>query len=166
VKRAFDHACQEAGKARAIPILVEGENGVAGADERFEANTQDRYASLFKTYIEPELGDKSIATLAKADLVTAYTAWQDRDGFKPCGRTLRHAHDLVRAMLNWAVSMDFVDRNVATKMTASDLPKAKKPSSGAWRIATSSSSSTKPRHRRSARSPEGRSARSRGSTPP
>ena len=45
----------------------------------------------------------------------------------PSGRTIHHAHDLLRATLNWAVSVDYAETNVARKVTAEDLPKALKP---------------------------------------
>jgi integrase len=63
----------------------------------------------------------------KAHLVEAYDKWQGREGRKPSGRTIKHAHDLVRATLNWAVSLDYVSTNVATKIKSEDLPKAPKP---------------------------------------
>ena len=43
--------------------------------------------------------------------------------------TIRHVHDLLRATLNWAVSLDYLQTNVAGKITSDDLPKAFKPES-------------------------------------
>lgn len=59
-------------------------------------------------------------------LIEAYDHWQNRCR-RPGGRTIRHAHDVLRATLNWAVSLDYVGNNVASKITAQDLPKAPKP---------------------------------------
>lgn len=94
---------------------------------RLEATTVDRYSSLFTTYVQPQLGVVKIASLRKAHLVDAYDNWQSRENRKPSGRTVKHAHDLIRALLNWAVSLDYVVSNVATKIKAEDLPKAPKP---------------------------------------
>jgi integrase len=93
---------------------------------RLEATTIDRYTSLLSTYLRPELGAIKIASLRKAHLVEAYDKWQSRER-KPSGRTIKHAHDLVRATLNWAVSLDYLSTNVATKIKSEDLPKAPKP---------------------------------------
>jgi integrase len=94
--------------------------------KRLEATTVDRYESLTATYLRPELGAIELASLRKAHLVEAYEKWQTSQR-RPGGRTVRHAHDLLRAMLNWAVSLDYVENNVARKISAQDLPKAPKP---------------------------------------
>ena len=93
---------------------------------RLEPTTLDRYANLIKTYLRPSFGMMRLASLTKAHLIEAYEAWRTRER-RPSGRTIRHAHDLLRAALNWAVSLDYIERNVATKITVHDLPKAPKP---------------------------------------
>jgi integrase len=95
--------------------------------KRLAATTIDRYESLLTTFLRPTFGTIKVAALRKAHLVEAYDKWLTRDGRKPSGRTVRHAHDLLRATLNWAVSLDYVAINVASKLTAGDLPKAPKP---------------------------------------
>ncbi len=96
--------------------------------KRLEATTIDRYGSLIATYLRPELGAIGLASLRKTHLIEAYDNWQNRTR-RPSGRTIRHAHDLLRGMLNWAMSLDYVASNVAGKVTAEDLPKAPKPES-------------------------------------
>ncbi|MFY9665551.1 MAG: tyrosine-type recombinase/integrase, partial [Candidatus Cybelea sp.] len=93
---------------------------------RLEATSIDRYESLISTYLRPELGTIPVASLRKANLLEAYEKWQAR-ARRPSGRTIHHAHDLLRATLNWAVSVDYAETNVARKVTAEDLPKALKP---------------------------------------
>ncbi len=61
------------------------------------------------------------------NLIQAYAAWEARGERRPSGRTIRHAHDLVRATLNWAVSVDYIATNVAAKVTTADLPRITKP---------------------------------------
>jgi len=99
---------------------------MAAKRKRLEATTIDRYESLMTTYLRPELGAIDLASLRKVHLIEAYDTWQARKR-RPGGRTIRHAHDLLRATLNWAVSLDYVGNNVARKITAQDLPKAPKP---------------------------------------
>lgn len=43
------------------------------------------------------------------------------------GRTVRHAHDLMRCILNFGVRRDLVGRNVASLIASEDLPRATKP---------------------------------------
>jgi hypothetical protein len=60
---------------------------------RLEATTVDRYTSLLSTYLRPKLGAIKITSRRKAHLVEAYDKWQGREGRKPSGRTIKHAHD-------------------------------------------------------------------------
>jgi integrase len=99
---------------------------IAVKKKRLEATSIDRYENLISTYLRPELGAIRVASLRKANLLEAYDKWQGR-ARRPSGRTIHHAHDLLRATLNWAVSVDYAETNVARKVTAEDLPKALKP---------------------------------------
>ena len=101
---------------------------IAARRKRLEATSIDRYESLISTYLRPELGTIRVAFLQKAHLLEAYDRWQRRKR-RPSGRTIRHAHELLRGMLNWAVSLDYAANNVARKITSEDLPKALKPES-------------------------------------
>lgn len=130
----------EAILAKNIEIIKKGEYAVdsamtlselfdrfmAAKRKRLEATTIDRYESLIATYLQPELGAIQLASLRKVHLIEAYDHWQNRRR-RPGGRTIRHAHDVLRATLNWAVSLDYVGNNIASKITAQDLPKAPKP---------------------------------------
>jgi integrase len=95
--------------------------------KRLEELTIDRYNSLIATYLRPSFGTVQVAMLRKAHLIEAYDQWGTRNGRAISGRTIKHAHDLLRATLNWAVSMEFVGQNVAAKITPGDLPKIDKP---------------------------------------
>jgi len=97
--------------------------------KRLEQTSIDRYDSLISTYLRPVLGNTKLAALKKAHVMGAFDAWQSGDGRKRSGRTLRHAYDLLRATLNWAVRFDFVPTNIATKIAPEDLPRARKPES-------------------------------------
>ena len=99
---------------------------IAAKKKRLEATSIDRYESLMATYLRPQLGAITVASLRKANLLEAYDKWQARER-RPSGRTIHHAHDLLRATLNWAVSVDYAETNVACKVTAEDLPKALTP---------------------------------------
>jgi integrase len=97
--------------------------------KRLEATTLDRYKGIIATYLRPTFGKMRLTTLRKAHLIEAYEKWQAQKQTRRSGRTIRHAHDLLRATLNWAVSLDYVQTNVARKITSDDLPKAFKPES-------------------------------------
>jgi integrase len=89
----------------------------------------DRYTSLIATYLKPELGSIKVTALRKPHLIAVFDAWEDRDGRRPSGRTIKHAFDLLRATLNWSVRCDYASSNVAVKIAPEDLPRAKKPES-------------------------------------
>src|SRR2546423_4806328 len=76
-----------------------------------------------------ELGAIKLAALRKTHLIEAFEAWRNRGGRQPSGRTIKHAFDLLRAVLNWAVRCDYVPTNVAAKIAPEDLPRARKPES-------------------------------------
>lgn len=97
--------------------------------KRLEATTIDRYNGIIATYLRPTFGKMRLVALRKAHLIEAYEKWQAEKQARRSGRTIRHAHDLLRATLNWAVSLDYVQTNVASKITSEDLPKALKPES-------------------------------------
>jgi len=97
--------------------------------KRLEATTIDRYKGIIATYLRPTFGKMRLTALRKAHLIEAYEKWQAEKQTRRSGRTIRHVHDLLRATLNWAVSLDYVQTNVAGKITSDDLPKAFKPES-------------------------------------
>jgi integrase len=97
--------------------------------KRLEATTLDRYKGIIATYLRPTFGKMRLTALRKAHLIEAYEKWQAQKQTRRSGRTIRHVHDLLRATLNWAVSLDYVQTNVAGKITSEDLPKVFKPES-------------------------------------
>ncbi len=97
--------------------------------KRLEATTIDRYKGIIATYLRPTFGKMRLTALRKAHLIEAYERWQAQKQTRRSGRTIRHVHDLLRATLNWAVSLDYVQTNVAGKITSEDLPKVFKPES-------------------------------------
>lgn len=105
------------------------EKFMATRRKRLAATSVDRYASLIATYVNPELGSVKVAALRKPHLIAAFEAWQDRDGRRPGWRTIKHAFDLLRAILNWAVRCDYASSNVAAKIAPEDLPRTRKPES-------------------------------------
>lgn len=92
-------------------------------------STSERYEMLVRLYITPKLGDIKVRTLRQSDLVDAYSRWLTSGSReKPVsGRTVRHAHDLIRCVLNFGVRRQLVTRNVALQIPPEDLPKAPKP---------------------------------------
>jgi len=138
------------GKTRreAQAILVKREESVRNGDlvcdgmtistlfERFMAKrtrlsptTLLRYRTLFKTYLDPAFGQKKVSQLRQIDLIEAYAKWtnEGRDGRQVSERTIRHAHDLLRAVLSWAVRLELARRNVAKLIDHEDLPKPMTP---------------------------------------
>jgi integrase len=105
------------------------EKFMATRRRRLAPTSIDRYTSLLATYLMPELGAVKVASLRKAHLIEAFEAWRDRGGRQPSGRTIKHAFDLLRATLNWAVRCDYATSNVAAKIAPEDLPRARKPES-------------------------------------
>jgi integrase len=97
--------------------------------KRLEATTLDRYKGIIATYLRPTFGKMRLTALRKAHLIEAYEKWQAQKQTRRSGRTIRHVHDLLRATLNWAVSLDYVQANVPGKITSEDLPKVFKPES-------------------------------------
>lgn len=87
--------------------------------------TLDRYETLFDSYIEPALGSTDINDLRQDDLTAWYARWaqKGKSGRALHPRTVRHIHDLLRAMLNYAVRKELAVRNVAA-LVSSELPKA------------------------------------------
>ena len=90
--------------------------------------TLARYGTLCKTYIEPDFGTILLKDLDQQHLTDAYSRWslKGKSGRPLSARTVRHAHDLMRAMLNYAVRKGKASRNIAT-LVSEDLPKAAKP---------------------------------------
>jgi integrase len=66
--------------------------------------------------------------LKQHHLTDAYASWlsKGKGGRALSARSVRHIHDLLRTMLNYALRKGLVHHNVAT-LVAEDLPRAKKP---------------------------------------
>lgn len=95
-----------------------------------EANTIRRYESLVKLYLKPKFGDKRAKHLKPFHLTDVYTDWQQhgREGRKAVSaKTIRHAHELLRNILNWGVRREVLSRNVAALIDDDDLPKVVNP---------------------------------------
>ncbi len=90
--------------------------------------TIERYGTLYAAYIGPRFGEMTLSKLKQHHLTDAYASWlsKGKSGRALSARTVRHAHDLLRTMLNYALRKGLVHHNVAT-LVAEDLPRAKKP---------------------------------------
>lgn len=94
-----------------------------------EDTTVRRYETLIGLYLKPKFGDVQAKHLKLHHLMTAYTEWlrQGREGRVVSARTIRHAHELLRNVLNWGVRRELLSRNIAALVGDDDLPKAVKP---------------------------------------
>lgn len=92
--------------------------------------TLERYGTLYATYIGPRLGDVTLSKLRQHHLTDAYASWlaKGKSGHALSARSVRHVHDLLRAMLNYALRKGLVQQNVAA-LVSEDLPSARKPES-------------------------------------
>jgi integrase len=92
--------------------------------------TLERYGTLYATYIGPGFGDMTLNSLKQHHLTDAYATWlkAGASGNPLSARSVRHIHDLIRAMLNYAVRKGLVHQNVAV-FVSEDLPEARKPES-------------------------------------
>ena len=79
-------------------------------------STHERYEMFGRLYICPTLGPMKVRDIRQAHLVDAYAKWlADGSQGKPVrGRTVRHAHDLVRNVLNFGVRRDLATRQPST----------------------------------------------------
>lgn len=117
----------------AMTISTLSERFMAKKQQKLAPTTADRYRKLLKHYVKPAFGDLKVGSLRQMHLIDAYSKWssEGRNGRKVSGRSIRHAHDLIRNMLNWALRLELVNRNVATLIDNDDLPRAIKPESKA-----------------------------------
>jgi integrase len=92
--------------------------------------TLERYGTLYATYLGPRFGEMILNRLKQHHLTDAYAKWlaAGKSGKPLSARTLRHIHDLLRAMLYYAVRKEYIHQNVAA-LVAEDLPQARKPES-------------------------------------
>ena len=90
--------------------------------------TIERYGTLYAAYIGPRFGEMTLSTLKQHHLTDAYASWlrKGKSGRALSARTVRHIHDLLRTMLNYALRKGLIHYNVAT-LVSEDLPRAKKP---------------------------------------
>lgn len=98
-------------------------------DGKFSPTTLDRYEHIVAKYLRPAFGKLTVKELKRVHLSDTYEKWLTEG---PCGRkitarTVLHAHDLLRATLNWAKRRELVTRNVASLLTDDELPKATTP---------------------------------------
>ncbi len=95
-----------------------------------EENTIRRYETLLKLYLKPRFGDMQAKQLRPHHLMATYSDWLEhgREGRKAVSaKTIRHAHELLRNILNWGVRRELLSRNVAALVADDDLPKAVQP---------------------------------------
>lgn len=92
--------------------------------------TIERYGTLYATYIGPRFGDMTLGNLKQHHLTDAYAKWlaAGKSGRALSARSVRHIHDLLRGMLNYASRKGLLYQNVAS-LVSEDLPHAKKPDS-------------------------------------
>ena len=93
---------------------------------RLAPSTLQRYEGLFAVYLRPAFGTMPVGSLRTTDLTTTYGRWSKR---KSGARTVRHASDLLRNVLNRAVKWNLILRNPAQLLDADDLPRLRKPAS-------------------------------------
>lgn len=94
---------------------------MAARQRRCAATTLQRYDGLLRKYLRPTFGSKELLKLKTADIVGGYAAWARSD---VSARTLLHAHDLLRNVLNRSVKWGLAHRSVADNIDSDDLPKA------------------------------------------
>ncbi len=90
--------------------------------------TLERYEHIYRSYIGPAFKDVPVRSLRQGHLSETYARWANKgvSGRALSARSLRHIHDLIRAMLNYAVRKDLALRNVAA-LVSDELPKAPTP---------------------------------------
>ena len=93
--------------------------------ERLAPSTLQGYEGLLSVYLRPAFGRMPVASVSAADLVATYARWSKKTG----PRTVRHAADLMRNVLNRAVKWNLIQRNPALLLDTDDLPRAPKPDS-------------------------------------
>lgn len=135
---------------------------------RIEATTFARYKSLFNNHLVPAFGNMKVKELRQGHLVDTYAKWLDTgsNGRRISAKTIRHAHEVLRNALNWAVRMEYVTRNVATLISADDLPKAPAPKPKALTETELSRLLLEAKNPQGARRSVGISRRGRGSIQP
>ncbi|MDH2910265.1 MAG: site-specific integrase [Candidatus Eremiobacteraeota bacterium] len=86
-------------------------------ESRLAATTRQRYASILKNHIKPELGKIALSQLSPLHLEQAYAKWVQRGRIREAGglshRTVLHYHRLLHRVLAQAVKWKLVTRNVA-----------------------------------------------------
>jgi len=90
---------------------------------RRSPKTIERYDQLYDSYIGPAFRHLPVQALRQEHLSAAYSRWSKKGvSGRPLGaRSLRHIHDLIRAMLHYAVRKELAVRNVAT-LVSDELP--------------------------------------------
>ncbi|MFY9860883.1 MAG: site-specific integrase [Candidatus Cybelea sp.] len=98
-------------------------------EKRFAVSTYERYELYGKSYLTPAFGHVKVRDLRRGHLLDAYAKWSalGSAGKPLAGRSVRHLHDLTRAVLNFGIRRDVIARNVAALIPAEELPEAPKP---------------------------------------
>jgi integrase len=94
--------------------------------DRLAPSTLQRYEGLINVYLLPAFGTMPVSSVKTTDLMTSYARWSKK---KVGARTVRHAADLMRNILNRAVKWSLIPRNPALLIDADDLPRLRKPES-------------------------------------
>ena len=94
--------------------------------DRLAPASLHRYDGLLDVYLRPAFGTRTAGSVKASDLVSAYSRWTQR---RISGRTVRHASDLMRNVLNRAVKWGVIGLNPSALLDSDDLPKVVKPES-------------------------------------
>ncbi len=89
-----------------------------------ESTTLKRYRCYTDRYLRPQFGQTKASQLRPSHLTQAYSEWLVQG---KSARTVRHIHETFRNVLNFGLRTEVLSRNVATLVSADDLPKVKKP---------------------------------------
>ena len=93
----------------------------------------ERYHGIVRNQIAPPLGSTSLQRLRPAD-ISGWLLAMIKEG-RLSVRTIRHAHGVLRTALNYAASVELVERNVAALVRPPTAPRAKVRILGADEIA-------------------------------
>jgi len=87
------------------------------------------YKRKWDLYCERHIGTTLARNLKKIHLATLYANLRTaggRDGAPLSGKTVRHVHGLLHALLEWAMRLEMLERNVANTMNEDDLPRVER----------------------------------------
>jgi integrase len=84
------------------------------------------YQRKWELYCREHIGSTLVRKLGKAHLVELYANLRrtgGRDASPLSGKTVRHVHGLLHAVLQWALRLEILERNVAGMLGEDDLPR-------------------------------------------